>query len=178
MKSISLSICAVIAFAYTLWSTDHADLEKDLEALQARVQAIEDQLSDPIASKEATSLSELAEEGKAKFNTICTACHKNSFTEPMLAPPMAMVKDHYGQFFKDDIAGFVSAVVEWVKNPTPEKTMMPGAIRNFKIMPLLPLPDEDLEAIATYLFEADIPTPGNFREHMLQERKELQKGVH
>lgn len=178
MKSISLSICAVIAFAYTLWSSGHANLEKDLEALQARVQAIEDRLAEPVASKEATTLSELAQEGKAKFNTLCTACHKNSFTDPMLAPPMAMVKDHYSQFFKEDKAGFVSAVAEWVKNPTQEKTMMPGAIRNFKIMPPLPLPDEDLEAIATYLFEEEIPAPSNFREHVRQERKELQKGIH
>ena len=185
MKTFVVSLIAVVGFTCSVLAHDLSDLEKDLEQLTARVVALEQQLfGESVTPTEAqddgrsSKLSELAQAGEAKFNAICTACHKNSFSDPMLAPPMAMVKDHYSRFFKEDKDGFVNAVVEWVKNPTQEKTRMPGAIRNFKIMPPLPLPDEDLRAIATYLFEADIPQPTNFEEHIRQERKQLKKGTH
>lgn len=183
MRILVLTLCAIIAFAYTLWAKDLATLEKDLEALKTRVEAIEKQLTTdetvpttaPISAP-LPPLSNLARQGKAKFDVICTACHKETFSDPMLAPPMAMVKDHYSRLFKDDKAGFVDAVVEWVKAPQQETTLMPGAIRNFNIMPPLPLPDEDLTAIATYLFEADIPFPKNFEAHIRQERQQLRQG--
>ena len=184
MRILALTLCAVFAFAYALWAKDLAMLEKDLADLEARVKAIENHIAaDPNKeppvkiSMEEVNLSDLAKEGKTKFNIICTACHKETFTDPMLAPPMAMVKDHYSRLFKNDKEGFVQAVVEWVKAPQQEKTLMPGAIRNFKIMPALPLPDEDLRAIATYLYEADIPFPTNFEEHIRQERRHMQQGA-
>ena len=182
MRTIILTLCAVVAFAYALWAKDLSDLEKDLEALETRVDEIErrilNELPEPSATQDTSAtaeLSDLAQLGKSKFDAICTACHKETFTDPMLAPPMAMVKDHYSRLFKSDKAGFVEAVVDWVKAPKQEKTLMPGAIRNFNIMPPLPLPDEDLKAIATYLYEADIPFPKNFEEHIRQERRQMQQ---
>lgn len=122
------------------------------------------------------SLTTLAETGKATFNTFCTACHKPNFESPMLAPPIAMVKEHYQQIYRGDKDAFVKAVVARVKAPNPEKTLMPGAIRNFNIMPPFPLPDPDLTAIATYLFEADIPQPTGFEKHLEEERRQLGQG--
>ena len=185
MRTIILTLCAVVAFAYALWAKDLSNLEKELEALEARVDAIEQRMLNESPDQSATQtpsitaeLSELAQQGKSKFDVICTACHKETFTDPMLAPPMAMVKDHYSRLFKTDKEGFVTAVVNWIKAPQQEKTLMPGAIRNFNIMPALPLPDEDLRAIATYLYEANIPFPKNFEEHIRQERRQMQPGSH
>ncbi|MCB1121900.1 MAG: hypothetical protein KJT03_10150, partial [Verrucomicrobiae bacterium] len=163
---------------------DIDDLQKKVNALTARVELLEKHLgmakvSDAKAlntAPELLNLSELALIGKGKFETFCMACHKHEYSDPMLAPPMATVMDHYKQVLGKNKNKFVDTIVAWVKEPSTEKTLMPGAIRNFNLMPPFVLPDPDLEAIATYLFEAEIPKPGNFEEHLRMERRQLNQG--
>ena len=165
--------------------SDLSALEKELNDLRARVEAIEKHIQGehpeaqiPADAVESVVLTELAEIGKTKFETFCTACHKHDYTDPMLAPPIIMAQDHYLQYYGSDKEGFVNAVVEWVKAPSQDKTLMPGAIRNFNIMPAFPLPDEDLKSIATYLFEAELEEPKGFEQHVQQERSQLGRQGH
>ncbi|MCB1123233.1 MAG: hypothetical protein KJT03_16885, partial [Verrucomicrobiae bacterium] len=106
----------------------------------------------------------------------CTVCHQNDQTATMVAPPMFAVVDHYTKNYGEDKSGFVEAIMDWAKSPDESKSLMPGAIQKFKLMPPFPIPDKDLKAIATYLSEADFTIPGWYDEHYLQEHGEARTG--
>jgi hypothetical protein len=90
--------------------------------------------------------------------TRCLICHGNPAAgAKRLAPPFRMVKMHYDDL---DEAAFVKTVSAWVKQPDHAKSRMPGAIRNFGLMPALVLPEAEITAIATYLYRTDFPMPG------------------
>lgn len=90
--------------------------------------------------------------------TRCLICHGNPTAgNRRLAPPFRMVKMHYDDL---DEAAFVKAVSAWVKQPDKAKSRMPGAIRNFGLMPPQPHPEAEISAIATYLYRTDFPMPG------------------
>lgn len=93
--------------------------------------------------------------GKTKFEQVCIACHKYERGPAMIAPPAFAIQMHYGDHYGTDESAFRKAIVDWAKAPDENKTLMPGAIRKFNVMPPLPLPDEDLDAIAAYLYQAD-----------------------
>ncbi len=99
-----------------------------------------------------------------KFNglklmvTYCYACHTHERVggrANRLAPPMYMIRNHY---YSDEISQdeFVESVTSFVKSPSESTALMRGAIRNFGLMPPLPLPDEILVPIVTYLYENDL----------------------
>ncbi len=100
------------------------------------------------------------ERGYQLMTTYCYACHNPNVTshDQMLAPPMIMVKRHYQPNFpqRDD---FINAIVSWVHHPSMEKVLMPGAVRKFKIMPPLAYPEDDLVAIAGYMFDNELDKP-------------------
>ena len=98
---------------------------------------------------------ELVELGKSKFELICMACHKYEHGPEIIAPPAFAIQMHYQNNYGQDEKAFRNAIVEWAKAPDKSKTLMPGAIRKFNLMPPLPLPDADLDAIASYLFHAN-----------------------
>lgn len=88
----------------------------------------------------------------------CLICHGNPAAgAKRLAPPFAMVKMHYDDL---DEEAFVKTVSAWIKHPDQAKSRMPGAIRNFGLMPAQVVPDADVKAIAHYLFRTDFPMPG------------------
>ena len=72
----------------------------------------------------------------------------------MIAPPMLRVQEHYKPTYPDK-NDFVDAITEWVKNPVKTKTLMPGTIRKFNLMPKLPYEDADLKLIAEVLYDID-----------------------
>ena len=91
--------------------------------------------------------------GKELMETYCNACHKpQGDHEGRLAPPMAMVKQHY---MTDNITKeeFIKNVTNWVDDPNWDHLKMNGAARRFGIMPKQALPKEDIEQIAEYLFD-------------------------
>lgn len=98
----------------------------------------------------------LYQQGKTKFEQICVACHKYEQTDTMIAPPVFAIQMRYQNAYGTDEAAFRKAIVEWAKSPDENKSHMPGAITKFKLMPPLPLPDVDLDAIAVYLYRADL----------------------
>ncbi len=90
--------------------------------------------------------------------TYCYACHTHEGVggrDNRLAPPMYMIRNHY---YSDEITKdeFIQSVTDFVKSPSESTALMRGAIRNFGLMPPLPLPDEILVPIATYIYENDL----------------------
>jgi len=92
------------------------------------------------------------ERGKHWFDAVCSACHSVS-PPPNLAPPMVMVAGHYlDEYDTRDAAE--TAVAAWITSPDPERSALPQhAIERFGLMPPQPLPREDAEAVAYYVFE-------------------------
>ncbi len=103
--------------------------------------------------------------GQAKFAMYCSACHRAEPAKEMVAPPVFAVADHYKIRFGKNREAFVAAVVDWAKRPSEDATLMPGAVRRFKLMPPMPLPDVELKAIADFLYTHEFPQPQGYRKH-------------
>ncbi len=111
-------------------------------------------------------------DGKTLMETKCTICHGNgSSHDDILAPPMRGVKNHYLEdgMTEDE---FVSDIVNWVNNPTEENSKMPGAVKRFKVMPKQEFDQAEVEAIAKYIYNNDMPKPNWFDKHMQEEHGE------
>lgn len=88
----------------------------------------------------------------------CLICHGNTNRgQGRLAPPFAMVKSHYQSLDQD---AFIKTVSAWVKAPDKHKSKMPGAVRRFGLMPSLAYPEDEVTAIAKYIYKTDFPMPG------------------
>jgi len=106
-------------------------------------------------------------EGYTLMKNNCYACH-NPNTEShdaIIAPPFKAVKMQYSRKYNTK-EEFVDAVVNWVQNPTEDKAIMKGAVNRFKVMPKLPLPTEDLEKIASYMYDNEVDQPKWMGQHM------------
>jgi hypothetical protein len=100
------------------------------------------------------SLSALAEDGRATYTALCSACHK-LMPPPTIAPPMFGIKRNVMRVHsqRDD---FVNFIVSYVHKPDAEKSLMPDAVAKFKLMPTLPYPEEKVKAVAEFLFDNDL----------------------
>lgn len=86
----------------------------------------------------------------------CFNCHNPDMGIPnRIAPPMFMVRNHY---YYDSISmdDFVNNMIHFINNPTEENSIMPGAVRNFGLMPKQTFKEEDLKLIAAYIYENDL----------------------
>lgn len=91
--------------------------------------------------------------GKHGFETLCIACHNATSTGAnRLAPPMFAILNHYINE-KTSLNEFVNEVVDFVIKPSDGKSKMPGAIRNFGLMPEMGYGTEQITSIATYLYQ-------------------------
>ncbi|MGO3181670.1 MAG: Tll0287-like domain-containing protein [Aequorivita sp.] len=103
--------------------------------------------------------------GKLLMENNCYTCHSPKAAEDnMAAPPMVAIKMHYisEDTSKED---FVNDMVEWSKNPSEEKSKMPGAIKKFGLMPYQFYPESTIRQIADYMFDTKIEEPVWFEEH-------------
>lgn len=110
-------------------------------------------------------------QGKQQYETLCVLCHKlevegDAHPDPktMLAPAAFAVAYRYEQMIPDE-AERIEAIVEFVKKPTEEAVLMPGAVAQWGLMAPLPLPDEQLQAIATYMVYSEFEKPAWFDAH-------------
>lgn len=85
----------------------------------------------------------------------CYSCHNTQGTDNMLAPPMHRVKAHYvdDETTRDE---FIQAVVNWVDDPTEEKSLMPGARSKFGLMPKQAFDEKEVKAIAAYMYDNEL----------------------
>ncbi|MGE0561693.1 MAG: DUF3365 domain-containing protein [Flavobacteriales bacterium] len=86
----------------------------------------------------------------------CFTCHNPDLEiDSRVAPPLFKIREHY---LDDETTQeeFVKNIVHFINNPTEENSIMPGAVRNFGLMPKMTFKDEDIKLIATYLFENDV----------------------
>jgi len=108
--------------------------------------------------------------GRQLFEQKCAVCHGSNGgmeMERRLAPPMMGVKKHYMKVHKDK-ESFVAAVVSWVKKPEEDKSLIKMAVKKFNLMPKIPVSSEDVEKIATYIYEGEMDKPKGFDGHMKQ----------
>jgi|SRR5690606_35167757 len=93
--------------------------------------------------------------GKKLMETHCYVCHAPQGTvsrENRIAPPMAMVQNHYIDSHTTK-AAFRDAFLAFIENPSEATAKMPGAIQHFGLMPYQKFPDGVPEQIADYLYE-------------------------
>ena len=110
-----------------------------------------------------------AEDGPQLFKDYCESCHGNKARGPdRVAPPIVAVKSHYLNEHQNE-EKFVSAIVGWLEKPEHNKTLMPGAIRRFGVMPPLELEPNERQVLAKYIFETEFKMPGWYREHFRKE---------
>ena len=102
------------------------------------------------------ALSDEAIEGKSLYAS-CQVCH-NPEADPPSGPPMWGVQRRYKRSTIDD-EDFIKSMVDFVKNPTLESARHDMAVEQMGLMPPVPLPDEVLEKIATYILEENFPPP-------------------
>jgi hypothetical protein len=116
-----------------------------------------------VSSMEGDVKSELsAEQGNALelMVSLCFTCHQPDHgTTPRLAPPMVKVREHY---YRNGISRdeFVSSITSYALNPTQEASIMPGAVRNFGLMPKSAFRQEDVSTIAAYIYDNDLSSEG------------------
>ena len=104
-------------------------------------------------------------DGSALFLENCGSCHGQSQSAGgRVAPPMVAVKDHYQRVHAEK-AAFVSALSGWVLERSPDKSLMPGAISRFGLMPSLEISGQDLVAIAEFVFEEPMEKPDWYAQH-------------
>ena len=102
------------------------------------------------------ALSPDAVEGKDLYPA-CHVCH-NQAMDPPLGPPMWGVQRRYKRDTLDN-EDFVKSMVSFVKAPTMESAIHDEAVVQLGLMPPMPLPDEILNKIATYILEENFLPP-------------------
>lgn len=107
-------------------------------------------------------------QGKQLYETYCSSCHGLSGGMNMgqrVAPPIAAVRFHYIGAYPDKTS-FVTAITNWVDKQDVNKSLMPGAIRRFNIMPPIAISREDTQKIASYIYAGNIEKPAGFDKHV------------
>ena len=107
------------------------------------------------------------DEGKRLYNNFCAACHGATGGMDMskrLAPPIAGVRFHYISAYPEK-AAFIESISGWLANQNASESLMPGAIRKFKIMPPVPVSKEDAGKIALYIYQGELDVLPGFAAH-------------
>jgi hypothetical protein len=111
-------------------------------------------------------------DGMVLMDQYCFACHHPEMSgghAGRTGPPMFKVREHY---FREGISrkDFVDPILEYVQHPNQDKSKMPGAIRNFGLMPPLVIPKEELAIIVDYIYDHDLSS-----EEWISEWREFKK---
>jgi hypothetical protein len=111
-------------------------------------------------------------EGMVLMDRYCFACHHPGMgggPSGRTGPPMFRVREHY---FREGMGReeFVEPIIAYVQHPSQDKSKMPGAIRNFGLMPPLPIDQKDLASIVNYIYDHNLAS-----EEWINEWKEFKK---
>ncbi|GGE07246.1 c-type heme family protein [Psychroflexus salis] len=121
---------------------------------------------------------ELAKAAKLNMENKCYLCHNPTSSEQnRIGPPMAAIKARY---LKDASSKehFIQAIWNFVEQPTKQKAKLKGAVKRFGVMPYQKYNQEEIEAIAAYIFSYNIEEPDWFKAHWKEKHGEKfsQKG--
>ncbi|WP_187349866.1 c-type heme family protein [Psychroflexus maritimus] len=108
---------------------------------------------------------ELAKKGKKAMENKCYLCHNPTSSEKnRIGPPMPAIKARY---LKDASTKeeFMQSIGHFVEKPSKEKAKLKGAIKRFGIMPYQKYSQEEIEAIAHFMYEYKIEEPDWFKKH-------------
>lgn len=108
------------------------------------------------------SLESIAAKQQSLFVTNCGSCHND---QSIIAPPPFGIQKHYKDEYADE-ASFVKAITEFVQHPSSERALLKPAVEKWGVMPTLSFSDEDLNTIATYLYNGEFNHPSG--EHHKQ----------
>ena len=89
----------------------------------------------------------------------CYACHNPTAPhDERLGPPMIAIKKHYisEEISKEE---FTNDMLNWLSDPSEEKSKMPGAVRRFGVMPKQVFPEDVVRKISDYMYDHDIEQP-------------------
>lgn len=100
-------------------------------------------------------------DGKAIFDKNCSVCHSVN-PPPKSAPPIVPMASRYHLQFKSKTEG-VNHLVAYLKSPDRKKAVDPQAVTRFGLMPALQLPEEELQAVAGWVWEQYNPAMGRGR---------------
>jgi mono/diheme cytochrome c family protein len=125
----------------------------------------------PLPSHESPSAiipiqTDLMVDGLTLLKKHCYACHNPNTNshDDIIAPPLAGIKKHYFDAYpeKED---FSKAMIEFVKNPSSEKSLMKGPVKRFGLMPKPAVTDQEIQQIVTYIRDSELEKPKWFDEH-------------
>ncbi|ADE54322.1 c-type cytochrome [Coraliomargarita akajimensis] len=99
-------------------------------------------------------------EGARLLRLYCLTCHgvDDKREDQLLAPPLWGVREHYIRVHKTPEA-FVTAMVDFMNEPSREKSLMPCSLDRYGLMQAMPLTDEQLRATAVAIFAGQIQRP-------------------
>ena len=93
-----------------------------------------------------------ANENRTLFFGNCIACH-GEFGKKV-APHLLEVKGYYLIKYPQK-EEFVRNLSKWLLEPNIKNSLLPNAIKKYKLMPYLAIDIDTLEKIATYIYEND-----------------------
>jgi cytochrome c553 len=146
--------------------------------LSCKNQSNEDSKYLKLSSAELNS-EEIAVKGKTLMENKCYLCHSpKASKDSRVGPPMIALKKRYlrDAETKED---FIVAIWNFVEKPTPEKAKLKGAVERFGLMPYQPYQQQDIEAIASFMYDYQIDQPEWFDEHWEEEhggKRKRQRG--
>jgi len=152
MKNLFITI-VILVFLFSIACTTkerQADLNQQSENLY--LSSVDGNVKSELSLEQTNALELMV--------SLCFTCHHPDHgTTPRLAPPMFKVREHY---YKNGISRdeFVSRITSYALNPTQEASIMPGAVRNFGLMPKSAFKPEDVRKIADYIFDNDLSSEG------------------
>jgi len=122
---------------------------------------------EPIAQNKEIAYNLQENDGFTLMKSNCYICHNPNTKshDDIIAPPFVAVKKRYSKQYENEEA-FINAVVNWVQNPNEEEALMRGAVKEFKVMPKMPLETKILQKIASYMYENEMEEPEWFGEHV------------
>ncbi len=93
-------------------------------------------------------------EGEMLTKKYCSACHKmeGNGDQSTNGPRLAAIQKHYKPMYQGK-QEFSDSMISFLKAPTIAKVLMPGAVKKFNLMPIIPVPDEDFKKITDYIFD-------------------------
>lgn len=95
----------------------------------------------------------------------CYVCHNPRVKQSnIIAPPLVGVKYHYKKAYPDKET-FVNKVVTFIMDPTEDKALLDMPVARFGVMPDMPMDEDQVRQIVSYIYDNPIEVPTWFPAH-------------